>query len=259
MCPKKAVHPEQGKAQQRKLVCRECKEKNHATRNCDSYWRWREWELRRKLKELKENLAGQERTMRRTMRPLREVWMRIGLEKINTYEGIIVKVLLDSRATGMFVDKKFVEEHGFELNKLEKPLIVINVDGSRNSEGNITHKVECNVYYRGHQERIKFDMCNLERMEVILGMPWLVAHNPEIDWEKGEVKMTKCPPWCGKDNRSKEARERQEKVTRREARKVEEEKAISWAVDEKKDWGREEEMEIDHRKIEGMVPKQFHW
>ena len=73
-----------------------------------------------------------------------------------------------------------------------------------------------------------------------MGMPWLAAHNPEIDWEKGEVKMTKCPPWCGKDNRSKEVRERQEKVRRRETRKMEEEKAISWAADEKENWGREE-------------------
>jgi len=30
-------------------------------------------------------------------------------------------------------------------------------------------------------------------------------------------------------------------------------------VNEKKDWGRKEEMEIDHHKIEAMVPKQFHW
>ena len=35
------------------------------------------------------------------------------------------------------------------------------------------------------------------RMEVILGMPWLLAHNLEIDWEKGEVKMTRCPSICG--------------------------------------------------------------
>jgi len=41
-------------------------------------------------------------------------------------------------------------------------------------------------------------------------------------------------------------------------REVEEEKAISWAADEKEDWGREEEMEINYRKIEGMVPKRFH-
>ena len=39
---------------------------------------------------------------------------------------------------------------------------------------------------------------------------------------------------------------------------MEEERAIDWAADEKEDWGREEEMEIDHRKIEGIVPRKFH-
>jgi len=140
----------------------------------------------------------------------------------------------------MFVNKKFAERNGFKLDKLERLLKVTNVDGSNNSGGNITRKVECNVYYKGHQERIKFNMCNLRRTEVILGMPWLAARNPEIDWEKGEVKMTRCPPWCGKDDRSKEARERLEKVRRRETRKIEEEKAISWGTDEKEDWEREE-------------------
>jgi len=184
--------------------------------------------------------------------------MKIGLEKIDTHEGVTVKALLDSGATGMFIDRKFAEKYGFKMDKLEKPLIVTNVDGSNNSGGNITREVECNVYYKGHQERMKFDMCNLGRMEVILGMPWLGEHNPEIDWEKGKIKMMRCPPWCGKDNRSREARERQEKVRRKETRKMEKEKAINWVADEKEDWGREEEMEIDHCKIEGMVPKQFH-
>jgi len=276
-CPKKAVRPKRGEAQQeRKVVCVACKEENHVARNCDSYWRWREQNLQeevkrlrerkieeltkkvKELKEMKEKAKAGERVVRCTMRPLREVWMRIGLEKIDTHEGVTVKALLDSRATGMFVDKKFVERHGFRMDELERPLIVTNVDGSNNSGGRITHEVECNVYYRGHQERMKFDVCNLGRTDVILGMPWLAAHNPEIDWEKGEVKMTRCPPWCGKDNRSKEAREKQEKVMRKEARTVEGEKAINWAADEKKDWGREEEMEIDHRKIETMVPKRFH-
>jgi len=34
------------------------------------------------------------------------------------------------------------------------------------------------------------DVCNLGKIEVILDMLWLAAHNPEIDWEKEEVKMT---------------------------------------------------------------------
>jgi len=157
------------------------------------------------------------------------------MEKIDTHEGVTVKALLDSGATGMFVDRKFVEKHEFRMDKLERPLVVTNVDSSNNSGGRITHEVECNVYYKGHQKRMKFDVYNLGRTDVILGMPWLAAHNPEIDWEKGEVKMTRCPPWCGKDNRSKEAREKQEKAMGREARTIEEEKEISWAADEKED------------------------
>jgi len=33
---------------------------------------------------------------------------------------------------------------------------------------------------------------------------------------------------------------------------------IRWAVDKKEDWGREEEMELDHKKVEAMVPQRFH-
>ena len=38
---------------------------------------------------------------------------------------------------------------------------------------------------------------------------------------------------------------------------LEEEKIVRWAVDNKKDWRREEEVEADYRKIEEMVPKKF--
>ena len=27
---------------------------------------------------------------------------------------------------------------------------------------------------------------------VILGMPWLAHHNPEIDWRIGKVKIIRC-------------------------------------------------------------------
>jgi len=54
------------------------------------------------------------------------------------------------------------------------------------------------MFFKGHVERVRMDMCNLEKTEVILRMPWLAAHNSEIDWEKGEVKMMQCLPICGK-------------------------------------------------------------
>jgi len=81
---------------------------------------------------------------------------------------------------------------------LKRPLLVRNVDGMVNAGGAITHQVECNMFFKGHVKRAIMDVCNLGKTELILGMPWLAAHNPEIDWERGEVKMTCCPPICGR-------------------------------------------------------------
>jgi len=152
---------------------------------------------------LKDNTEGA-REVRYTLRPLREVWMKVGLEKLDMHEGVTVKVLLDSGVTGIFMDKEFVQEQGFKMEKLDKPVEVKNVDGTDNNKGRIEYEIECNMYFKGHVERIRVDVCKLGRTKVILGMPWLAAHNPEIDWEKGEVRMTRCPPWCTCNKKRKE-------------------------------------------------------
>jgi len=144
------------------------------------------------------------REVRRTLKPLREVWLNIRLERVNTHEGVTVKALLDSRVTGLFMSKKLAERQGFKLEKLDKPIKVRNVDGSDNRGGSITHEVEVNLYYRGHVERVRMDVCELGKIEVILGISWLVAHNSEINWETGEVRMTRCPPLCGQIPEKKE-------------------------------------------------------
>jgi len=109
---------------------------------------------------------------------------------LENHEGVAVKALLDSRATGLFMDTTFAREKGFKMEKLKNPLLVRNMDGTVNAREAITHQVECNMFFKGYVERTRMDMCNLGKMEVILGMPWLAAHNPGIDWEKGEVEIT---------------------------------------------------------------------
>ena len=85
-------------------------------------------------------------------------------------------------------------------------------------------------------------------------MLWLQAHNPKIDQETREVKMTRCPPLCGKTVLKKE-----EKKVKKRKRVVtlEEERVVKWAINNKEDQGREEEIEEDYRKIEEIVPKKF--
>ena len=80
------------------------------------------------------------------------------------------------------------------------------------------------------------------------------AHNPEINWKTREVKMMRCPPLCGRNIRLKEKRIRK-KVKR--VVTLEEEKIVRWTVDNNKDWGKEEEVEADYRKIEEMVLQKF--
>jgi len=98
------------------------------------------------------------------------------------------------------------------------------------------------------------NVCDLGKTDIILGMLWLQAHNPEINWETGEVKMTRYLLLCGRNTRLKE-----EKMRKRVKRVVtlEEEKIVRWVVDDKKDWGREEEVKVDYRKIEEIVLQKF--
>jgi len=182
---------------------------------------------------------------------LKEVWLDIGIERMNTHKGITIKVLLDSSTMGMFIDRKTAAKHGFRLQKLERPVKVKNIDGIYNSRGAITHEVEVNMYYKSHVKRMRIDICDLERTEVILEMPWLVAHDSEINWEMGEVKMMRYPLLCGR------VKIREKKKKGRRVVTLEEGKIIRWAIDDKEAWGREEEIKEDHRKIKEMVPEKF--
>jgi len=143
--------------------------------------------------------------------------MNMGIEKIDTHEGRTVKALLDSGAMGMFINKSLAQKGDYRLIKLNQPIQVRNVDGTSNSRGVITHEVEVNMFYKRHIERVQMDVCELGKTDVILGMPWLTAHNPEIDWEKGEMRMMRCPLLCRKAVKikgKKEIREDKKKIVR---------------------------------------------
>ena len=131
-------------------------------------------------------------------KPLREVMVKIGLERIDIQEGIIVEALLDSGATGLVMSSEFVKKQDFKLKKLERPMNVRNVDGSLNKEEPIEYTVEVNIYYQRYREKTEIDVIRGQKWTVILRMLWLTCHNPEIDWRIGEMKMTRCPEECGK-------------------------------------------------------------
>ena len=135
---------------------------------------------------------------------LREVMVKIKLERVNTQEGIIVEVLLNSGATGLVMSSEFARKQEFKLKKLKRLIYIRNMNGTLNKEGPIESTVEVNIYYQGHQERMEIDVIGGQKWSIILEMPWLAYHNPEIDWKMGEVKMIRCPEECGKQWRPKQ-------------------------------------------------------
>ncbi|KNZ73281.1 hypothetical protein J132_08051 [Termitomyces sp. J132] len=65
-----------------------------------------------------------------------------------------------------------------------------------NEAGSICSVVDLVLHYQDHSERAAFAVTSLGKQDMILGFTWLCEHSPEIDWTKGEVKMSRCPCRC---------------------------------------------------------------
>ena len=205
---------------------------------------------------------------------MREVTIKIGLERLDMQEGITVEALLDSGATGLVMSSEFARKKGFKLKKLERLMQVRNVDGSFNREGLIENTVEVNVYYKGHVKRIEIDIIGGQKWGVILEMPWLECHNPEIDWKMGKVKMMRCPEECGKqwrpvqrklgwekqkeEEKREEAEKKREEKEKKKIRKKGKTMEVKKIAEEWEIWNEEEEVAKSEVEAKKLVPEKFH-
>ena len=120
----------------------------------------------------------------------------VEIETTDTAEKKSITALVDCREMGKFIDRQYAKSCQFNLIKLTQPIPVYNVDGSPNKAGLITEAVSLLLCYKNHSEQTTFCVTNLGKQKLLLRHCWLHKHNPEINWEKGEVKMSRCPPHC---------------------------------------------------------------
>ena len=71
------------------------------------------------------------------------------------------------------------------------------------------------MYYKNHVKRMRMDVCDLGKTDIILEMPWLQTYNPEINWKTREVKMMRYPSICRRNTVVKEDREQRKKIGKR--------------------------------------------
>ena len=105
-----------------------------------------------------------------------------------------VKMLLDSRAMGSFIDKDFVHTKGISTRSISYPIPVYNLDGFPNETGQISKVVDVVFHYKTHSKRTLLAISSLGKQNMILGYIWLKDHNLEVNCQTREVQMNQCPP-----------------------------------------------------------------
>ena len=106
-------------------------------------------------------------------------------------QTIKTTTLIDSRATGNFIDLGLLSLANFPLKKLPQPIGTFNVDGTPNRQGTILWKARtCMVLPHGSDD-LDLMVVSLGRKQVILGMPWLKSKNPHIDWRSNTLSFSR--------------------------------------------------------------------
>jgi len=94
-----------------------------------------------------------------------------------------VSALVDSGATSSFIDQTFVAQHNIPVVKKATPVLVEVIDGRTIAFGAITHETTpLELCISKHAKKFIFNIISTLHHPVILGLPWLKAHNPIIDW-----------------------------------------------------------------------------
>ena len=98
-----------------------------------------------------------------------------------------VSVLIDSGADTNLLDRGLAMQLGINLEPLVKPMEATALDGRLLCT--VTHRtVPLHLGISGnHTESLTFHLINAPHQPVIPGFPWLIKHNPHIDWRTGSI------------------------------------------------------------------------
>jgi hypothetical protein len=106
------------------------------------------------------------------------------------------QALIDCGATGCFIDIEWAKLNDVPTCLLTKPILVYNVDSTANDAGAITDIADIILHYENHSEHTQLAVTRLGKQSLILGYNWLRNHNPEINWQTKDVKISRCPVQC---------------------------------------------------------------
>ena len=113
---------------------------------------------------------------------------------------IPVNAIIDSGACSCFIDATFASLHHIPLRKKDFRLSVFLADGSHIKSGQVTKETLPlpAATSADHRELLILDVISSPLFPVILGIPWLRVHNPQVDWSSGTIRFPSryCQEHC---------------------------------------------------------------
>ena len=97
-----------------------------------------------------------------------------------------VRIMIDSGSTSNFISRSWVSQHQIPEQYLENPNVVRLANGEMERVYSYTVAPLTTGEY--HQD-IMLSVITLQNNDIILGMPWLTFHNPQIDWRSRTVRL----------------------------------------------------------------------
>ena len=109
--------------------------------------------------------------------------------------------MLDCGATGNFINSTFASKYNIPLVRKARPIPLFVIDGTPISSGGITHSsvpllLQFSTPIR-HEETSTFEIIPMN-FPVILGLPWLQKHNPQVSWDTFSLRFDSafCKKHC---------------------------------------------------------------
>ena len=110
--------------------------------------------------------------------------------------GKPVRFMLDSGAMGNFLSSEWVKSSGVRAASRISQKVFQLPDGSWIPSNAVIPRafvtlLNSRIGSPHYQERLSFDLADLQGYDAILGKPWLDKHNPSIDWKSHTVTISK--------------------------------------------------------------------
>ena len=93
------------------------------------------------------------------------------------------QVLVDSGATDNFISENVLKRMKIGKALLPRERTIWNIDGTHNKAGTIKHYVDLQIRCGHKTEEMRFLVTDLGQDDIVLGYPWLVAFQTNINWK----------------------------------------------------------------------------